>query len=263
MNNTKVNSDPIDLQLIDSVNNLNVISDTITVASIGTESIHSTTTTAESSGSGSGSLLGWINVGFSICIAIVIWKIIKTTSSEIQRLQRKLNENDEVIKNALQTIEKISNEVQTLKGKLTPTTKSPIPKKIEPTIVLEEQDNKYMEVTRENENPKQVQIKFATLQSPDENGILRFSERSMIENSSPQKMFLVEIDTIRGIGTYRINPSAKNLILGDLQMFRDFVKPFTFSGDSVNATIQDKIPGKISKQGNFWVVEELLEISIN
>lgn len=261
MNNTKVNSDPIDLQLIDSVNNLNVISDTITVASIGTESIHSTTTTAESSGSGS--LLGWINVGVSICIAIIIWKIIKTTSSEIQRLQRKLNENDEVIKNALQTIEKISNEVQTLKGKLTPTTKSPIPKKIEPTIVLEEQDNKYVEVTRENENPKQVQIKFATLQSPDENGILRFSERSMIENSSPQKMFLVEIDTIRGIGTYRINPSAKNLILGDLQMFRDFVKPFTFSGDSVNATIQDKIPGKISKQGIFWVVEELLEISIN
>lgn len=262
MNNTKVNSDPIDLQLIDSVNNLNVISDTITVASIGTESIHSTTTTAESSGSGS--LLGWINVGFSICIAIIIWKIIKTTSSEIQRLQRKLNENDEVVKNALQTIEKISNEVQTLKGKLTPTTtKSPIPKKIEPTIVLEEQDNKYVEVTRENENPKQVQVKFATLQSPDENGILRFSERSMIENSSPQKMFLVEIDTIRGIGTYRINPSAKNLILGDLQMFRDFVKPFTFSGDSVNATIQDKIPGKISKQGNFWVVEELLEISIN
>lgn len=262
MNNTKVNSDPIDLQLIDSVNNLNVISDTITVASIGTESIHSTTT-AESSGSGS--LLGWINVGFSICIAIIIWKIIKTTSSEIQRLQRKLNENDEVVKNALQTIEKISNEVQTLKGKLTPTTttKSPIPKKIEPTIVLEEQDNKYVEVTRENENPKQVQVKFATLQSPDENGILRFSERSMIENSSPQKMFLVEIDTIRGIGTYRINPSAKNLILGDLQMFRDFVKPFTFSGDSVNATIQDKIPGKISKQGNFWVVEELLEISIN
>lgn len=261
MNNTKVNSDPIDLQLIDSVNNLNVISDTITVASIGTESIHSTTTTAESSGSGS--LLGWINVGFSICIAIIIWKIIKTTSSEIQRLQRKLNENDEVIKNALQTIEKISNEVQTLKGKLTPTTKSPIPKKIEPTIVLEKQDNKYVEVARENENPKLVQIKFATLQSPDENGILRFSERSMIENSSPQKMFLVEIDTIRGIGTYRINPSAKNLILGDLQMFRDFVKPFTFSGDSVNATIQDKIPGKISKQGNFWVVEELLEISIN
>lgn len=262
MNNTKVNSDPIDLQLIDSVNNLNVISDTITVASIGTESIHSTTTTAESSGSGS--LLGWINVGFSICIVIIIWKIIKTTSSEIKRLQRKLNENDEVVKNALQTIEKISNEVQTLKGKLTPTTtKSPIPKKIEPTIVLEEQDNKYVEVTRENENPKQVQVKFATLQSPDENGILRFSERSMIENSSPQKMFLVEIDTIRGIGTYRINPSAKNLILGDLQMFRDFVKPFTFSGDSVNATIQDKIPGKISKQGNFWVVEELLEISIN
>ena len=53
MNNTKVNSDPIDLQLIDSVNNLNVISDTITVASIGSESIHSTTTTTGLSGSSS------------------------------------------------------------------------------------------------------------------------------------------------------------------------------------------------------------------
>ena len=261
MNNTKVNSDPIDLQLIDSVNNLNIISDTITVASIGTESIHSTTTTAESSGSGS--LLGWINVGVSICIAIIIWKIFKKTSLEIQRLQHKLNENDEVIKNALQTIEKISYEVQTLKDKLKSTSKSPTPKGNEPITVQEEQNEQDVNVTRENESQKPFQIKFATLQSPDENGVLRFSERSMIENSSSQKMFLVEIDPMRGIGTYRINPSAKNLILGDLQMFRDFVKPFTFSGDSVNATIQDKIPGKISKQGNFWVVEELLEISIN
>lgn len=260
MNNTRGNLDAIDLQTIDSVNNLSVIPDTIAVVSIDTESIHSTATTAESNGC---CILGWINVGVSICLAIVVWKLFKKVSLDIQKLRRKLNENDEVINNALETIEKISNEVHTLKSKLTPTTKCPIPKKIEPIISPEGQDNMYVDVTRESENPKQLQIKFATLQSPDENGILRFSERSMIENSSPQKMFLVEIDTIRGIGTYRINPSAKNLILGDLQMFRDFVKPFTFRGDSIDATIQDKTPGRISKQGNYWVVEELLEISIN
>lgn len=259
MNNTKVNSDPIDLQLIDSVNNLNVIQETVGVVSIGTESIHSTTTTAESSGS----LIGWISIGISISIAIIVFKILKKISLDIQKLQRKLNEKDEAIDNALQTIEKLSNEVQILKSKPESTINSLPCKEIEPVIVPAVRDNKNVDVTRENEKQNHLQIKFATLQSPDENGILRFSERSMIENSSPQKMFLVEIDTMRGIGTYRINPSAKSLILCDLQMFRDFVKPFTFSGESVNATIQDKIPGKITKQGNFWVVEELLEISIN
>ena len=93
--------------------------------------------------------------------------------------------------------------------------------------------------------------------------MLRFSERSMVEKSTPQKMFLIEIDVESGCGTYRINPEAKKIILNDLQMFQDFVKPFTFCGDSMNATIQDKTLGKIVKQGNFWVVEERLDIIIN
>ena len=254
MNNTKVNLDSIDLQPIDTGD----IPDTIAVVSINAESNYSTTATADYRGSSS--LIGWISVGCSICIAIIGWKILKKTLLDIQNLQRKLNENNEIINTALQSIVDISTEIQALKSKLTSDTKCPTPKEIKPITGQEEQE---VNVTRDKESQKTFQIKFATLQSPDENGVLRFSERSMIENSSSQKMFLVEIDPIRGIGTYRINPSAKNLILGDLQMFRDFVKPFTFNGDINNATIQDKIPGKISKHGNYWVVEELLEISIN
>ena len=69
--------------------------------------------------------------------------------------------------------------------------------------------------------------------------------------------FIMSVSVMPGATAFTRMP------FGPSSLARDFVKPFTFSGDSVNATIQDKIPGKISKQGNFWVVEELLEISIN
>lgn len=249
------------LTQMNDINVSSVMPETVTVVSVDTESIQPTTTTAHSGGSGS--LFGWVNIGVSICIAIIVWTIVKKTTSEIRKLQCRLNKNDSIINDLSQNIEKISHKVKMLENTVKTNTQHSTPKDILPTTVSEYHGNKYADTIGETENPTQYQIKFATLQSPDENGILRFSERSMIENSSPQKMFLLEIDTVRGIGTYRINPSAKGLILGDLQMFQDFVKPFNFSGDSINATIQDKVPGKISRQGNFWVVDELLEISIN
>lgn len=84
----------------------------------------------------------------------------------------------------------------------------------------------------------------------------------MVDEPSPKKMFLLGINPSTSSGTYRINPSAKKVILGNLQMFKDFVKPFAFFGNPENANIEDKQVGKIKKQGEFWVVEECLEISI-
>lgn len=106
-------------------------------------------------------------------------------------------------------------------------------------------------------------VRYANMQSPDENGVLRFSERSMTEANSAQKMFVLELDILTGVGTYRINPDATRMIMDDLQMFKDYVKPFTFSGKPAQATIKDLHLGKLTKQGTFWLVDTLLEVSIS
>lgn len=250
--------DSTDLQSMNSANNLNVSPGSKAVVSIDAESTYQTATTADSSSGGS--LMGWIYVGILICIAIIVWKISNKLFSDIQKMHRRMNETDKEISNALQTIETLKDDVTTLKSKFLQTSKYSIHQTSEPVVIAKGQEKKDEGIARVTESQNQIQIKYATLQSPDENGILRFSERSMIDTPSPQKMFLVEIDIQSGVGTYRINPLAMNLILGDLQMFQDFVKAFTFSGVPINATIQDKSPGKISRRGNFWVVEELLEI---
>ena len=229
-----IHSDTINLLTTDSVNITNIISDTISVVAIGPEFMHSTSATTEPSGSYS--WISWTSIGLSICIVLLIWKITKKVLFDLQKMHHKLTENERVIKNALEKIETLNFEIKILKNKMVSISDNFVYQTIEPQ---------------------------PTLQTPNENGVLRFSERSMVEKSTPQKMFLLEIDVQAGCGTYRINPEAKKIILNDLQMFQDFVKPFTFSGDSMNATIQDKTLGKIVKQGNFWVVEERLDIIIN
>lgn len=254
-----IHSDSINLLTTDSVNISNIISDTISVVAIGPEFIHSTSATTEPSGSYG--WISWTSIGLSICIVLLIWKITKNVLFDIQKMHQKLIENEKVIKNALEKIEKLNFEIKMLKNKMDSISENFVIQTIEPQLKAEIKDVVSVETTEQI--TKQTLIKYATLQSPDENGVLRFSERSMVEKSTPQKMFLIEIDVESGCGTYRINPEAKKIILNDLQMFQDFVKPFTFSGDSMNATIQDKTLGKIVKQGNFWVVEERLDIIIN
>lgn len=85
----------------------------------------------------------------------------------------------------------------------------------------------------------------------------------MVESSSPQKMFVLELDMQAGSGTYRVNQDAMRMILDDLQMFKDYVKPFSFSGNPTHAIILDKHLGKVTKQGAYWVVEAPLEMSIS
>ena len=103
---------------------------------------------------------------------------------------------------------------------------------------------------------------FANLQSPDQNGKLKFAIRGFSSQSSPLKMFVLEIDNVSGKGTYKVNPEAVPMIMNDLQLFNSFVKPYNFSGNPDNAKISTVKPGLIYKSGQFWIVEEALEVSI-
>lgn len=214
----------------------------------------------ETQSNGSCNLIAWIGVSLSVCVGVLAWKLIDNLKKDVKRLRAYCDISKETNDKLIMRIDRLNEEINVLNQKIVNIRSNA------PTRMVETNpQGTHTEYERKQpQKPKKIatQIRYATLQSPDENGVLRFSERSMVEASSPQKMFLLEIDLSTGTGIYRINPNAMGLILGDLQMFRDFVKPFTFSGNPMNANIQDKKFGKITKQGNFWVVEEPLEISI-
>lgn len=208
----------------------------------------------------SGGLIAWIGIGLSICVGVIAWKLIDNLKKEIKNLRVYCEESKEIHNNQLKKIGKLNEDIYVLNQKIINIQHEAPPRIVEQNVHAVNTD--YGRKQQPKAKKASMQIRYATLQSPDENGVLRFSERSMTDSPSPQKMFLLEFDPSTGTGTYKINPSARELIVGDLQMFRDFVKPFTFSGNPMNVNIQDKKFGKIIKQGNFWVVEELLEISI-
>lgn len=232
--------------------------DPVQVAAI-TEQPTSTDTNATSDSS-SGGWLGWVGIGLSLAVGIFAWKVSERLTNEIKKLKERLSDNEADLSHKLDKIDTFSDDVESFRRSLNSISLQSS-SRIEPIVG----QGNHRNITHETVKPikHKTQFKYATLQSPDENGVLRFSERSMVDSSSPQKMFLLEIDSESGSGTYRINPTAINLILADLQMFRDFVKPFTFSGNPLSASVQDKIPGKIIRKGSYWVVEEPLEISIH
>lgn len=216
---------------------------------------------------------GWVVYALFLCVAYMGWKMFKM----LQDVQYRIHKNKEQQSAVNEKIELLNKEIERLDGELEKyaevvkkmnekvldlsNKKQSTSHQKSETVTRNERQNERNEVVEKQLDTKR--IKYATLQSPDENGVLRFSERTMVDSPTAQKMFQIEYDTTTGTGTYRINTAAMNLILGDLQMFKEFVKPFTFSGDSTTAIIKDKIPGKIVKQGAYWLVEELLEISIN
>lgn len=233
---------------------------TDTVATIEVADTTSYQYASENQASGKSNAVAWIGVGLSICVGVLVWKLFDGLRKDVKKLRNYCDVSKETHDKLVQRIDKLNEDINILNQKIVNIRYNAPARVIEP-----DSHNVHMEYEQKQpQKSKKVatQIRYATLQSPDENGVLRFSERSMTESSSPQKMFLLEIDPSTGTGIYRINPSALSLIVGDLQMFRDFVKPFTFSGNPMNANIQDKKFGKITKQGNFWVVEEPLEISI-
>lgn len=240
------------------------VSDSMVAAdTVATMEVANTTSyqySSEAQANGNGNLIAWIGVGLSICVGLLAWKLIDNLKKDVKKLRTYCDVSKETNDKLIMRIDRLNEEMNVLNQKIVNIRNNA------PTRIVETNPHgTHTEYERKQpQKPKKVvtQIRYATLQSPDENGVLRFSERSMVEASSPQKMFLLEIDPSTGTGIYRINPSAMGLIVGDLQMFRDFVKPFTFSGNPMSANIQDKKFGKITKQGNFWVVEEPLEISI-
>lgn len=210
---------------------------------------------------GSNGLMEWVGIGLSICVGIIVWRLYNRLSEDIRKLQKRLDNQEEDTRQTLdKTIDSLSNEIKELQVSVdSMSCKNYVPD-VEPRM---ENDSPVWDTKEIAKDTERIKVRYATLQSPDENGVLRFSERSMVEEPSSRKMFIIEIDSQNGIGTYRINPAATGLILDDLQMFHDFVKPFTFSGNLKNAIIQDKTPGKIIRHGNYWIVDELLEITIN
>jgi uncharacterized protein YoxC len=227
-----------------------------TVQSTTTDPI-ATTNTGSSNG-----LVGWIGIAISIAIGIVAWKVYVKLTDEIQKIKEDLSNKDAQLSQKLEAIDTLSNEIKSINQSLKSVSQCHSEQIVETSVKeCSRTNNTVRELVKPQQ--RQLQVKYATLQSPDDNGVLRFSERSMVDTPSSQKMFILEIDSELGSGIYRLNHSAMDLILADLQMFRDFVKPFTFSGSSLNATIKDKVPGKIIRKGSFWVVKEPLEISIN
>ena len=114
-------------------------------------------------------------------------------------------------------------------------------------------------IDKKSKSKSLTEVRFANMQQL--NNELRFAERTMDKNSSSAKMFLLELDYENGIGEYRINPQAIEIIMSDLQTFKSFVKPFDAIGLSSSSKITNCVAGKIQRQGDFWIVQDRLEIT--
>ncbi len=84
----------------------------------------------------------------------------------------------------------------------------------------------------------------------------------MSSQQDDTKLFILEIDPATGKGIYRLNPIALPRIRADLQLFQDYVAPFTVTGDPRTATITDKDYGTIHREDRFWIVDKKLKIVI-
>ncbi len=203
-------------------------------------------------------IVGWLSIVIVLCVGHLLRKMIVRLRKETEDLSTQL-------KDSSKQLGLLNNQVELLSASV-----ADISKKVD-TIVT--QTKEPHSITRESDHPSTgdftdsevpvPSVRYATLQAPNESGELRFAERAMVETPSSEKMFILELDLNQGVGTYGINPGAESLILGDLQMFKDFVKPFSFGGNAYNATIKDKKKGSITREGSYWVVTERLEIIIN
>lgn len=236
--------------------------DTNSVAVNSTTSVQADPVSAPNSW-GAGSSAGWIGLAVSVCVGVIAWRIISSLKKEIDILKQSVAQLNSEKKNLRDELDNLSSSFNSQKLDFDSLRK-------DYSAITQRSSSNSQQTSQQNVLRKDIgqpksakKVLYATLQSPDENGVLRFSERSMIEKSSSQKLFQVEIDLATGTGIYKINPDAIPMILADLQMLKDFVKPFSFSGNSSTATIKDKRVGRITKQGSFWIVDEPLEISIS
>ena len=205
------------------------------------------------------SLAGWLGVGLSVCVGLLAWKMISDMKKVVMEIQSRLAGLAKSLKDAKEQIDALSAKAS-----------ASAPRAFsQPQYSAVRTDTVNAQLVHKTEEKKKAQkvpttvVFFANLQFPDAKGTLRFSEQTMTESRTSEKFFMLEINPEAGVGTYRINPDALDLIRGDLQLLGYYVKPFSFNGDPMRAKITDKKPGKITKRGKFWEVEERLEISIH
>ena len=203
-----------------------------------------------------------------LALAYVCYKQIKNLMDSIQKCINISKDHDHAINSQKTAIESLRNRLEGLEQN--------VARSEAKTSVITTSQNEPGNVSMGGTIPSTVMQKspepikksmssavmYASLQAPDANGILRFAERSMTDEVNDKKMFEVEIDTVNGTGTYRVNPHAMSMLMSDLQLLRDFVEPFTTSGNTPAQKIINDKPGKIHHEGKFWIVDELAKIKI-
>lgn len=264
--NVNMNQDGTGQQMTSTIDSVGNMGD----SSVSQNNAYAIIPTENMSEKSDSSLYGqWINVGiFIIVFALLyfIYKQMNTLKWRIQETGKKIIEQNNSIARQNKVIDTLRNRLDKIElnadAKSTSRAQEYIPK-----VRKEEEHDSKVSTVINYENPEPTLqsthvIRYATLQAPDANGTLRFAERSMSEVVTDQKMFEIELDTATGTGEYRINQSAKSLLLGDLQQLRDFVEPFTTNGNTPAQRIIDVKPGKIHQDGKFWIVDELAIIKI-
>ncbi|MBD5312083.1 MAG: hypothetical protein HDS13_08030 [Bacteroides sp.] len=237
-----------------------VVTDTV----VGTQSA-TLVIPGENNQGGSEITIAWIGVGIVLVIGVMAWKLISDLKKKVTLLSNKVNSlTDESL--LLKTYLQESNVGMTSLSARISNAESMISELQDlcrRSALSEASAYVNSNIHRKDQmSSPSSQIRYATLRMPDELGVLRFSERSMSEEPSEQKMFILELDPISGTGTYKINPKAMSTILQDLDVFKNFVKPFSITGSITGATVIDKVVGRIVKNGQYWVVEQPLEITL-
>lgn len=202
----------------------------------------------------------WLGCGGILLGAMALYTLRQKTIS----FKRKLNS----LVSDITTIRDCQNQqndmIKMLQEKFSQLTRESVVKTDAKTISTSPQriktgDVETRRIDKKSKSKSLTEVRFANMQQL--NNELRFAERTMDKNSSSAKMFLLELDYENGIGEYRINPQAIEIIMSDLQTFKSFVKPFDAIGLSSSSKITNCVAGKIQRQGDFWIVQDRLEIT--
>ncbi|MDE5877010.1 MAG: hypothetical protein K2H47_05890 [Muribaculaceae bacterium] len=242
-----------------TVSNTAVLTDTTSVTQT------TLATPPESKQDESDNTVAWIGVGVGLVVGVIAWKLISDLKKKITLLANKvdkLTEENQLLNAHFNETNYSLTSLNTRLSKVESTTSYLQDFWYQNSISSKVSEYGNSSNERERISSPTTLIRYATSRMPDELGVLRFSERSMSEEPSEQKMFILELDPVSGTGTYKINPKAMNTILQDLDVFKNFVKPFSVTGNITGATVIDKVIGRIVKDGPYWVVEQPLEITL-
>ena len=264
--NVNMNSEGTGLQMTSTLDSAGIMGDSTVSQNI----VYTTVPTEDMQEKTDSSIYGqWIIIGMFVVVFAIIYffyKQVQSVNWRIKEIGKKVVEQNNIITKQNKAIDTLRNRIDKLElnTEIKPTSK------VQSTAPKTRNDSEHKSIVSTGVKsispelaPQSTSIiRYATLQAPDANGTLRFAERSMTEEITDQKMFEVELNTATGKGTYRINQSAKSLLLSDLQQLRDFVEPFTVNGNTHAQRIIDVKPGIIHQDGKFWIVDELAIIKI-